>query len=102
MKDEILKIINHEIVLSKDDCPLRYAPEFASEKINILFKDQSEKLLQSFQSNFGDLIQFVIDNLDCEEREVIYTGASPSMDVLTETKHKYKITLSKIEHEEKK
>lgn len=49
------------------------------------------------QSHFGDLIQFVIDNLDTEEREVMYSGASPSMDIVVETKFKYKITLSKIE-----
>lgn len=38
MKDEILNIINHEIVPSKDDCLWRYAPEFAASKIEELFK----------------------------------------------------------------
>lgn len=38
MKNEILNIINHEIVPSKDDCLWRYAPEFAASKIEELFK----------------------------------------------------------------
>lgn len=40
LKEEILQIINREIVLQSTDCPWRYAPEFAAEKIVALFEQK--------------------------------------------------------------
>ncbi len=40
LKEEILEIINKEIVLQSTDCPWRYAPEFAAEKIVALFEQK--------------------------------------------------------------
>lgn len=40
LKQEILEIINKEIVLQSTDCPWRYAPEFAAEKIEALIKQK--------------------------------------------------------------
>lgn len=40
LKEEILEIINKEIVLQSTDCPWRYAPEFAAEKIVSLIEQK--------------------------------------------------------------
>mgnify|MGYP003576355008 CR=1 FL=1 len=39
LKSTILQKINDHIVLHKDDCPLRYAPEWAAELISKKVKD---------------------------------------------------------------
>jgi len=49
------------------------------------------------QAEIGDLMDFVINNIETEDREIIYRGAEPSIDVRIETKHKYKITITAYE-----
>jgi hypothetical protein len=49
------------------------------------------------QSEIGDVIDFVIAQVETEDREIIYNGAEPSMDVKIETSHKYIVTITKVE-----
>lgn len=49
------------------------------------------------ESEFGDLMDFVIGQIETEHREIPYGGAEPGLDIKTETVHKYIITITKIE-----
>lgn len=49
------------------------------------------------QAEIGDLMDFVINNIETEDREIPYSGAEPTMDVRVETKRKYKITITTYE-----
>lgn len=58
-------------------------------------RDSSSKTFQK-GSDFNELTEYVYDKIETEEREVVYSGAEPSMDVKTELKYKYIVTISKV------
>lgn len=45
------------------------------------------------ESDFGDLMDWVMNQIPTEDKEIIYSGASPSMDVVTRLKRKIQITI---------
>lgn len=46
-------------------------------------------------SEVGEIIQWFLNQIETQDREIIYNGAEPSMDVIVETINKYTITIKK-------
>lgn len=49
------------------------------------------------ESGLGEVVTFILDQIETVNREVPYGGAEPGLDVLTETVHKYIVTITKVE-----
>lgn len=52
------------------------------------------------ECNPGDIIDFVIDQIEATDEEVI-TNTPPSYDVVSKTNHKYRVTITKVNKSEK-
>jgi hypothetical protein len=48
------------------------------------------------QAELGEIVDWVVSQIQTEDREIPYGGAEPSLDVRTETTKKYKITIQEI------
>lgn len=59
-------------------------------------KSRSRSKTFPVKSDYGELYTFIRDQIETADREVI-TFTPPSYDIVTETKHKYIITITKIE-----
>jgi hypothetical protein len=57
-------------------------------------KESKTKTFQK-DSDPSDIMAFVMDNIDCNEREVI-TDTPPSYDIISETNFKYTVTITKV------
>lgn len=49
------------------------------------------------ESDFGDLMDWGVNNIETEEKESIYNGAEPSMTVETRLKKKVRITITETQ-----
>jgi hypothetical protein len=57
-------------------------------------KPQSKSKTFPKGTDFGEIADWFYAQIETDDREVIYAGAEPSMDLITETKSKVLITVT--------
>lgn len=59
-------------------------------------KTKSKSKTFDVQTDMGNVVDWLVSNIETEDREIPYGGCEPSLDIKVETIHKYVVTITQL------